>query len=212
MKRKTKKNLTRKPMQQRGREKVAEVLSATETLIQKHGCAGFTMSDVANESNISIASIYQYFPNKRAILESLVSNHLQALREHVYLKLENKPESVDELWRATLKLFDEGFEFHRTNPVVKDVLIGSAGDKALVEIMKKDTELHHELYFQMFKHLFKTRKHPQLRQALVLIIEFGKQGLLGAVELEEEAAKDRVKMTKKLLSDCWKNTIKPMEK
>jgi AcrR family transcriptional regulator len=59
------------PSQRRSRESVEYIKQATLQLAQERGVRGFTTDDVAERAGVNIASIYQYFPNREAILFSL---------------------------------------------------------------------------------------------------------------------------------------------
>jgi AcrR family transcriptional regulator len=60
---------TRKhPRQARSRQLVAEILAAAGRVLARDGARRFTAARVAEEAFISVGSLYQYFPNKEAIL------------------------------------------------------------------------------------------------------------------------------------------------
>ena len=60
---------TRKqPKQARSAELVATILEAAVQVLRKEGAQRFTTTRVAERAGVSIGSVYQYFPNKAAIL------------------------------------------------------------------------------------------------------------------------------------------------
>ena len=60
---------TRKhPRQARSRQLVAEILAAAGRVLARDGARRFTAARVAEEAFVSVGSLYQYFPNKEAIL------------------------------------------------------------------------------------------------------------------------------------------------
>ncbi|MFO0615562.1 MAG: TetR family transcriptional regulator [Polyangiaceae bacterium] len=58
----------REPQQARSNDLVAAVLRAAERVLAKEGATRFTMARVAERAGVSVGSLYQYFPNKAAIL------------------------------------------------------------------------------------------------------------------------------------------------
>jgi AcrR family transcriptional regulator len=66
----------RRPVQERSRETVQAILEAAAQVFERHGYAAGTTNRVAERAGISIGSLYQYFPNKDAILVALVHRHL----------------------------------------------------------------------------------------------------------------------------------------
>jgi len=64
----------KEPQQARSNELVAAVLKAAVQVLAKEGALRFTMARVADKAGVSIGSLYQYFPNKAAILFRLQSD------------------------------------------------------------------------------------------------------------------------------------------
>jgi AcrR family transcriptional regulator len=56
------------PSQARSRQLVAEILAAAGRVLARDGARRFTAARVAEEAFVSVGSLYQYFPNKEAIL------------------------------------------------------------------------------------------------------------------------------------------------
>jgi AcrR family transcriptional regulator len=63
------------PRQVRAQRTVSFILDAAAYILAKHGLAGFTTNRVAERAGVNIASLYQYFPNKAAILDALQARH-----------------------------------------------------------------------------------------------------------------------------------------
>ncbi|MCE1186225.1 MAG: TetR family transcriptional regulator [Rhodocyclales bacterium] len=62
------------PKQARSTELVASILEAAAQVLAQEGAARFTTARVAERAGVSVGSIYQYFPNKAAILFRLQVN------------------------------------------------------------------------------------------------------------------------------------------
>lgn len=58
----------KQPQQARSTELVAIILEAAVQVLAKEGAARFTTARVAEKAGVSVGSVYQYFPNKAAIL------------------------------------------------------------------------------------------------------------------------------------------------
>jgi AcrR family transcriptional regulator len=61
----------RTPQQDRGERRVAEVLEAAAAVIADVGYEAATMTEMAERAGASIGALYQYFPNKEAIVRAL---------------------------------------------------------------------------------------------------------------------------------------------
>jgi AcrR family transcriptional regulator len=64
------------PKQARSETTVEAILEAAAQVFERHGYAAGTTNRIAERAGVSIGSIYQYFPNKDAILVALVHVHL----------------------------------------------------------------------------------------------------------------------------------------
>ncbi|GAB7536581.1 TetR family transcriptional regulator [Burkholderia sp. 3C] len=62
------------PQQARSTELVAAILEAAIQVLAKEGASRFTTARVAEKAGVSVGSVYQYFPNKAAILFRLQSD------------------------------------------------------------------------------------------------------------------------------------------
>src|ERR1700735_5848589 len=58
----------KRPRQERSTQLVADVLEAAVRVLAREGAPSFTAARVAEEAGVSVGSLYQYFPNKEAIL------------------------------------------------------------------------------------------------------------------------------------------------
>jgi AcrR family transcriptional regulator len=75
------------PKQPRSEATVEAILEAATQIFELHGYAAGTTNRIAERAGVSIGSLYQYFPNKDAILVALVQRHLAestaALQPHL---------------------------------------------------------------------------------------------------------------------------------
>jgi len=67
----------KQPRQERSRKMRDRILDAAFRVLSEEGALGFTTTRVAEEARISVGSLYQYFPNKHALVIAL---HRDAIR------------------------------------------------------------------------------------------------------------------------------------
>ena len=67
------------PRQRRSQETVERILDAAARMFDERGYRGTTTNHVAELAGVSIGSLYQYFPNKDALLVALAERHLDAV-------------------------------------------------------------------------------------------------------------------------------------
>lgn len=112
--------LRRVPRQERGRERVGKILDAAAEVIAEVGVDTMTTNAIATRASTSVGSLYQFFPNKEAIVEALAARYNTELRrinesamsaEATFLPL---PELVDRIVTPLLR-------FHEENPAYRHV-------------------------------------------------------------------------------------------
>lgn len=67
------------PRQLRSRMTVATIVDAAASLLEKRGPKALNTNAVADRAGFSIGSLYQYFPNKEAIVGELWRRHAEAM-------------------------------------------------------------------------------------------------------------------------------------
>src|SRR5436305_13842349 len=70
--------LRRVPVQGRSVARVARMLDACAELIDDLGYDGLTTTLLAERAGVAIGSVYQFFPDKRAIVQALTMRNLEA--------------------------------------------------------------------------------------------------------------------------------------
>ena len=66
----------KRPSQERSRKTMETILDAAVRVFAELGFTGGTTNHIARSAGISVGSLYQYFPNKDAILVGLMERHL----------------------------------------------------------------------------------------------------------------------------------------
>jgi AcrR family transcriptional regulator len=119
-----KSSLRRAPKQERGQLRIARLLEAAAA---EFACVGFdaaTTNAIARRAKTSVGSLYQFFPNKEALLAALTEHYLEEIRAlHAVVLSEeaarlSMPEFIDQL-------VDRLAEFHATRPAFLSLFYGS---------------------------------------------------------------------------------------
>ncbi len=200
----------REPRQARSQKRVEQIFDASKQLILEKGCAALKMSDIAAAAEISIGSIYQYFPNKQAIVAALATHYLEVFREDAIKALGETPDDLDALWRTAMKLHDAYYRMHREDPVVRDIWMGSATDKALQEVIEHNQVQSVDLFFELSRHLFKPGQRKKIKRIFALFIDFGQIAVTRSVAMNDKDGERNNELTKELLSACWAGSVKPL--
>ncbi len=79
------------PSQERSRQTVQRILDAAARVFHEQGYTGATTNDIADEAGVSIGSLYQYFPNKDALLVALTRRHIELTTDSLATLLNSMP-------------------------------------------------------------------------------------------------------------------------
>jgi len=71
----------RQPRQRRSQQRVHNIIAATGELLDEVGYAKLTTNAIAQRAKTSIGSLYQFFPNKDAVVSQLVQGYRGELHE-----------------------------------------------------------------------------------------------------------------------------------
>ena len=110
----------KRPSQARSKATVEAILVAAAQVFRQQGYAGATTDRIAHRAGVSVGSLYQYFPNKDAILVALAQRHIDTgftlVRELLAEALTDVP-AVESLLRrfvvAMIALHEHEPELHR---------------------------------------------------------------------------------------------------
>jgi AcrR family transcriptional regulator len=74
--------------QERGLRRYEEIVAAAASLFAERGFDGASLNAIAKAAGVTIASIYQYFPDREAIIDAVAEFYLAAFREEESKSLE----------------------------------------------------------------------------------------------------------------------------
>lgn len=105
--------IRRKPHQARSQERVNRILDVAEALFVAQGYAATTTNEIAKQAQVPIGSLYQFFSDKKAIVQGLTVRYNHLFHERLALlnnaELAKLPLStyVEELIDITSQFFDD---------------------------------------------------------------------------------------------------------
>lgn len=125
----------RKPVQARSRERVNSILHHATAIFHDIGVDATSMSAIARQSDMSLASLYRYFPNKTAIVKAIAERHVEKVETALRDRL-----GETSLADAVDVLVDLFYEFYRNEPAYSAIW---SGVEAMPELRELDLR---ELY------------------------------------------------------------------
>ena len=73
----------RQPVQARSRETVGRILDAAALLLEEGGVEAVTTRSIAERAGITAPSLYRFFADREQILDALIEQHLERLRDYL---------------------------------------------------------------------------------------------------------------------------------
>ncbi|MGZ3145910.1 TetR/AcrR family transcriptional regulator [Lentzea chajnantorensis] len=99
------------------------ILTAAAHVFVEHGYAAGTTNRIAEHARVSIGSLYQYFPNKDAVLAALLVRHVDRGRWAQAEQLDLAPGSLAQTVRALVR---DAIDNHDEDPRLLRIMIQEA--------------------------------------------------------------------------------------
>jgi len=125
------------PSQQRSRERFERILACATDLLVEKGNDAFRMSDIVERTGIGFGSLYQYFPDKTAVIGTLAERYNAIGRECVGRDLDAMTE-IGALHDTLCRITDNYYAMFLDAPVMRDIWQATQADRALQKLDEED--------------------------------------------------------------------------
>ena len=125
------------PTQKRSRARFEAILETAEQILLEKGADAFRMSDIVARAGVPHGSLYQYFPDKTAVIATLALRANAAGQDCVATELAQitgPQDLADELSRVT----DGYYDMFRAQPVMQAIWQATQADPALQKLDADD--------------------------------------------------------------------------
>lgn len=111
----------RRARQGRSKSTVDAIVQAAARILAESGWPAFNTNAVAERAGVSIGSVYEYFPNKQAILNVIIDRHLAA-GEAKLAELAGTPSGRTSVKRVVSTVVSGFIQLHQDNPRLHRIL------------------------------------------------------------------------------------------
>jgi AcrR family transcriptional regulator len=130
------------PRQERSRATVEAILEAATDILIRQGAGRLTTNRIAERAGVNIASLYQYFPGKHAILAELRRRHGAERRAAIRdVLIERRGDSLESTLRALVSM---GVAAHAVNPALQRIFSQELPPLRYADISAADAPLFGE--------------------------------------------------------------------
>jgi len=123
--------LRKQPVQQRSAKRVEQMLEACAALIDELGYDGVTTTLIAERAGVAVGSLYQFFPDKRAVVQALTKRHLDHFTREIEEQLDWQ--RLEHWWEGVDKIIDIYVEMYRNIAGFSRVRFGDVIDLRFIE-------------------------------------------------------------------------------
>jgi AcrR family transcriptional regulator len=187
----------RNPTQQRSRERQERILTVATQLIADKGSDQLKMSEIAESAEISIGSLYQYFPDKSSVIRTLAERYNAESRRCITEAME-AVEDAQGLQAAYSQLLDQYYEIVMATPVMRDIWSGMQADKQLLQLELGESRIAGALLAQAMLRVFPESDEQQVQESAFLIWHLGEATMRLAVTCAPEEGRALVEAFKRL--------------
>ncbi|WP_246691152.1 MULTISPECIES: TetR/AcrR family transcriptional regulator [unclassified Mesorhizobium] len=164
----------KQPRQERSSKVVDRILDAALTLTREQGTKTPTTLAIAQRAGLSVGSLYQYFPNKEAILLDLARRWLSSFPEVIARRIEvTPPTNRDEFRQEVRKLFIDTSKIYLENATLMPVIEAISGNADLRPIQDEYDEQIIALYAAWLQHVNPALEDKIASRLGVLMMDVG---------------------------------------
>lgn len=191
--------LRKKPQQERSIQRLEAILEAAIALFLEKGVADTTMSEIAQRAGISIGSLYQFFPQKAAVIKALhdrFSENLEGFLRQIFV-------GVDTLEEAAQRAADSLVGLHamfRQERIYMTLWKAIVTDRDLTQISADYHEHVIASFYRDLSHLVPESDFERFRINLKLMILATGEVIRYATQQDEEVARAHI--------DQWHRTVR----
>src|SRR6201988_4352145 len=127
------------PVQQRSRERYKHILGHAAELLAEKGSEAFRMSELVERTGVAFGSLYQYFPDKTAIIGTLAERYNPTGRDCVARDLADVKTAHD-LHPALCRIVDSYYRMFIAVPVMRDIWQATQANRALQKLDEEDVD------------------------------------------------------------------------
>ena len=161
--------LRRVPVQGRSVARVQRMLDACAELIDEIGYDGLSTTLLAERAGVAIGSVYQFFPDKRAIVQALTLRNVEAYLARLAIRI--PAGELAHWWDGVDGAIDEYIELHRTVPGFRTLHFGDIVDVHLIDPERDNNAVIADHLAELLIRYHNAPDTPALRFALLVAVE-----------------------------------------
>ena len=156
-------------MQGRSLARVSRMLDACAELMDEIGYDGLTTTLLAERAGVAIGSVYQFFPDKRAIVLALAQRNIESYVERLSGKISSG--ELTHWWDAVDAAMDEFIDMNRSTPGFRTLRFGDVVDRNLLDADRDNDAVLTEQLGKVLVGAFGVPENDRLLFSLAIAVE-----------------------------------------
>ncbi|WP_170223350.1 TetR family transcriptional regulator [Nonomuraea turkmeniaca] len=198
--------LRRQPAQRRSARRVERMLDACAELLDETGYEALSTTRIAERADVAIGSVYQFFPDKRAITQEVTRRNVEEFVRRVDRRF--LEEDHRGWWEAVDAIIDEYVDMHRTVPGFKSLHFGDAVDLNMLDSDSDNNTVIAGRLRGLFLTEFGLADSPELDLAVLVAVEAGDAVLKLAFRRDPDGAPEIIDAAKQLIRGFLSRQLK----
>ncbi|WP_428372177.1 TetR/AcrR family transcriptional regulator [Mycolicibacterium sp.] len=168
--------------QDRARERVERILSATSEVLREGGLELLTTSRVAERAGSTLPSVYRYFPDRTHLVRAVAEHYLDAIYDRLAADLVGLRTAEDA--RAALETaLRNYYQAFIDDPALREIWAGTIADRALLGLNIADSQRNGAVLADRLRP-FSTLDTEALLRRCVLVAHLAQATVVFAVALD----------------------------
>jgi AcrR family transcriptional regulator len=180
--------LRRAPMQRRSVERVQRMLDAAQQLVAEVGYDALTTTLIAERADVSIGSLYQFFPDKQAVVRAVALRNLERFTERLTDLATGS--QLTTWWELTNAVLDEYVAMHHDVPGFQTIRFGDVADLHLLDPVRDNDSVVAERFVKLIRPTVDVAEDVDLELDMVIAVKIA--DVLTRYAFERDTAGDPV--------------------
>ncbi|SCB18944.1 TetR/AcrR family transcriptional regulator [Rhizobium multihospitium] len=189
----------KRPQQERSIQRVDAILSVAAALIAEKGVSAMKMTELAAVATVPIGSVYQYFPDKAAIVRALLDRHSSRIQQKVSEAFAIVT-SLDHAIELACGMIDWYYREYRSDPAYLGVWLGTDIDRDILQLNIQHSNRVAEIFLESIRPFLPTESRIDLEARTQLFSHLIGASVRFAIMSDDE-------MAKRMLHE-WKQVIR----
>jgi AcrR family transcriptional regulator len=191
--------LRREPMQRRSVARVQRMLDAAQELVAEVGYDALTTTLIAERAGVSIGSLYQFFPDKQAVVRAVALRNLEVFSDRLAAMVRSR--SMHTWWDVVSEVIDQYVDMHQKIPGFRAIRFGDVADLHLLDPERDNDTVVVDRFIELIAPFVQVRATEQLRLDLVIAVRIADSLTRYAFERDPAGDVDVLEETKRVVRE-----------